>query len=281
MKKWNMIVDVARCHNCYNCFITTKDEYVAQEHKGYTGPQPLHGHAWVDMEYRESGKWPIVETNFRPVMCNHCDDAPCMKAATGDAIKKRDDGIVIIDPEKSKGQKQIVDACPYGAIYWNEEEQIPQAWPFDAHLLDQGWEKTKIEMACPTDVLKSVKVTDKKMQQIAKEENLTTLEPKLDAKPRVYYKNNHLFEACFIAGTVVTKINDREECLEGVTVNVLRNDETIGSAISDGFGEFKIKQIYPNEDSITLEIEFEGKVVKKLDVDLTDSTYVGVIDIDT
>ena len=136
-------------------------------------------------------------------------------------------------------------------------------------------------MACPTDVLKSVKVTDKKMQQIAKEENLTTLEPKLGAKPRVYYKNNHLFEACFIAGTVVTKINDREECLEGVTVNVLRNDETIGSAISDGFGEFKIKQIYPNEDSITLEIEFEGKVVKKLDVDLTDSTYVGVIDIDT
>jgi Fe-S-cluster-containing dehydrogenase component len=263
MKKWNMIVDVARCHNCYNCFITTKDEYVEQEHKGYTGPQPLHGHSWVDMEYRESGEWPIVETNFRPVMCNHCDDAPCMKAATGDAIKKRDDGIVIIDPKKSKGQKQIVDACPYGAIYWNEEEQIPQAWPFDAHLLDQGWEKTKIEISCPTEVLKSVKVTDKKMQQIAKEENLTTLEPRMGAKPRVYYKN----------------IENREECLEGVTVTAVRNEETIGSAVTDGFGEFKIEKIYPDANSITLKVEHEGKIVKTLGVPLEDSTYIGCIEI--
>jgi nitrate reductase beta subunit len=28
------------------------------------------------------------------------------------AVRKREDGIVIIDPEKSKGQKQIVDSCP-------------------------------------------------------------------------------------------------------------------------------------------------------------------------
>ena len=55
----------------------------------------------------------------------------------------REDGIVIIDPEKSKGQKQIVDSCPYGAISWNEGKQIPQAWPFDAHLLDEGWTRTR------------------------------------------------------------------------------------------------------------------------------------------
>ena len=27
---------------------------------------------------------------------------------------------------KAKGQKQLVDACPYGHIWWNEELQIPQ-----------------------------------------------------------------------------------------------------------------------------------------------------------
>ena len=137
MKKWNMIVDVSRCNNCYNCFVATKDEYVDNEYKGYTAPQPLHGHAWVDVESSESGQWPMVEAHFRPVMCNHCDDAPCMQAAANNAINKREDGIVIIDPEKSKGQKQIVDACPHGATHWNDELQIPQAWTFDAHLPDR------------------------------------------------------------------------------------------------------------------------------------------------
>ena len=45
-------------------------------------------------------------------------------------MKKRDDGIVIFDPEKSKGQRQLVDACPHGAVWWNEEKQIPQIWTF-------------------------------------------------------------------------------------------------------------------------------------------------------
>jgi nitrate reductase beta subunit len=68
--------------------------------------------------------------------------------AKSGAISKRADGIVIIDPEKSKGQKEIVDACPYGAVYWNEEKQIPQAWIFHAHLLDDGWTETRHGASC-------------------------------------------------------------------------------------------------------------------------------------
>lgn len=277
MKKWNMIVDVARCNNCYNCFVATKDEYVDNDFPGYTAPQPLHGHAWVDMESRESGQWPVVETSFRPTMCNHCDDAPCMKVATNGAIRKRDDGIVIIDPEKSKGQKQIVDACPYGAIYWNEERQIPQAWPFDAHLLDRGWEKTKLETVCPTSVFQSLKVTDEEMSRIAAAEQLTTLEPKSGAKPRVYYKNNHLFSTVFISGTIVTQIDGDEECVEGASVTILRESELLGSASSDAFGEFKVGRLKPGPDALTLKIEIEGKLTKTVSIDLLESIYIGCV----
>ena len=56
-----------------------------------------------------------------PVMCNHCDNAPCSGPGRRGAVYRRPDGIVIIDPVKAKGQKQIVDSCPYGAIFWNEE----------------------------------------------------------------------------------------------------------------------------------------------------------------
>ena len=277
MKKWNMIVDVARCHNCYNCFVATKDEYVDNEYPGYTAPQPLHGHAWVDLEHREGGRWPMVETSVRPVMCNHCDDAPCAGAANNGAVRKRDDGIVIIDPEKAKGQKQIVDACPYGAIYWNAELHLPQAWPFDAHLLDQGWERTKLETVCPTDVFRSLKVTDEEMRRIAKAENLVTREPKSGARPRVYYRNNHPFETCFIGGTVITRENGCEECVAGANVTLHNGDELIGSATSDAFGEFRIDKVDPG--TVTVQIEVSGKQTKTVSVEMPESTYIGCVEV--
>jgi len=279
MKKWNMIVDVARCHNCYNCFVATKDEYVGNDHEGYAASQPLHGHSWVKMEYRESGRWPMVETSFRPVMCNHCDDAPCIAAAKNGAVRKRDDGLVIIDPQLAKGQKQLVDACPYGAIYWNEESQLPQAWPFDAHLLDRGWEKTKLEAVCPTGVFQSVKVTDEEMRRIAKDQDLVTLASDTGAKPRVYYKNNQPFTTCFVGGTIVTKKTGVEDCLEGVQVSVMRGDKILGTTTTDGFGEFRIRGIERYCGLIAVCIEIDGKLVKSVNVDVADSVYVGCIEV--
>ena len=279
MKKRNLIVDVARCNNCYNCFIGTKDEYVDNTYEGVSAPQPLHGHSWVKMEYRESGQWPMVETYFRPTMCNHCDDAPCMAAAKNDAVKKRDDGIVVIDPERAKGQKQIVDACPYGAIYWNEELNLPQAWPFDAHLLDRGWDKTKLETVCPTDVFRSVQLSDEDMQALAQEEGLETLPSDSGAKPRVYYKNNHLFTRCFVGGTVVTINDGVEDCVTGARVTLSQDDAELGTAESDAFGEFRIGNLPRELGDVMLRVEIDGDVAHQQSVLVEDSIYVGCIEV--
>ena len=101
--KWNLIVDIERCNNCRVCFIAVKDEYIGNDFPGYSAAQPTQGHNWLDIERRERGAYPIIDAHFMPVMCNHCDDAPCMKAAKNGAVTKRADGIVIIDPQKSKG----------------------------------------------------------------------------------------------------------------------------------------------------------------------------------
>ena len=142
-QKWTLFVDVAKCHNCRNCFIACKDEHVDNDYPGYAAPQPRHGHAWIDIRTRERGAAPMVDVAHVPVMCGHCTDAPCMKAAP-DAVSRRADGIVIIDPVKAKGRRDLVDACPYGAIHWNEERALPQAWIFDAHLLDRGWRQAHL-----------------------------------------------------------------------------------------------------------------------------------------
>ena len=130
MKKWNLIIDVEKCEDCNNCFLACKDEHVGNDWPGYAASQPLHGHRWIDIMRKERGQYPLVDVAYRPTPCMHCDNAPCIKAAKDGAIYKRDDGIVIIDPEKSKGQKAVLDACPYDAIWWNEEKEIPQKCTF-------------------------------------------------------------------------------------------------------------------------------------------------------
>jgi len=276
--KWNMIVDVSRCDNCRNCFLATKDEHIGNDFPGYAASQPEHGHSWIDIQRQERGSYPIVEARFMPVMCNHCDDAPCMKAAKNGAISKRPDGIVIIDPEKSKGQKAIADACPYGAVFWNEEEQIPQAWIFDAHLLDTGWTQTRAEQSCPTGVFRSVKVEDQEMQRIKEQEGLEVLQPELETKPRVYYKNLHLMTQCFVAGSVVAKLEGIEECAEDAIVILKQNDSEVARATTDTFGEFKIDKLEKNSGQYELEVKSESSGGVSMKFDLGDeSLYLGTM----
>jgi Fe-S-cluster-containing dehydrogenase component len=252
--KWNMIVDIEPCNNCRACFLAVKDEHTGNEFPGYAAEQPAMGHNWLEIERHERGSYPIVDAHFMPVMCNHCDDAPCMKVAKNGAIRKREDGIVIIDPVKSKGQKEIVEACPYGAVSWNEEKQIPQAWIFDAHLLDEGWSRTRAEQCCPTDVFRSVKVEDQEMQRIAAEEGLEVLQPELGTKPRIYYKNMYLMNQCFVSGSVVATIEGVEDCVEGAEVVLKQNGSEIARSTTDTFGEFKIDKLEPNSGQYELEV---------------------------
>jgi Fe-S-cluster-containing dehydrogenase component len=280
-KKWNLIVDVARCDNCRVCFLAVKDEYIGNDFPGYSAAQPVQGHNWLDVRRRERGEYPLVEARFMPVMCNHCDDAPCMKAARGEAVRKRPDGIVIIDAVKSKGQRQIVEACPYGAICWNETEQIPQAWPFDAHLLDGGWTRTRGEQACPAHVYRTIKVEDEEMQRIRADEGLEVLEPELGTKPRVYYRNLHLMTKCFVGGTVVMHVEGVEECAAGVEVVLKQDGREVGRATTDIFGEFKFDKLEPNSRGYRLEA-IGAAGASSVGFDLGDeSRYLGVMTLDT
>jgi len=275
-KKWNMIVDIEPCNNCRGCFLAVKDEHTGNDFPGYAAEQPAMGANWMDIERHERGEYPIVDAHFMPVMCNHCDDAPCMEKG-GDAVKKRPDGIVIFDPVKAKGRKDLVDACPYGAVTWNEELELPQTWIFDAHLLDDGWHQTRAEQSCPVDVFKSVKVSDGDMANIIKEHDLEVLQPELGTKPRVYYKNMYLMTKCFVAGTVVADVDGVEECIEGAEVVLKQNGNEVARTTTDTFGEFKVDRLDKNSGSYELEITAsEGKASTSVEV-AEKSPYVGVL----
>ena len=217
----------------------------------------------------------MVEVSYLPVMCNHCDNPPCQKVAKDGAVIKRDDGIVIIHPEKARGQKQIVDACPYGAVFWNEEKQLPQAWPFDAHLLDQGWTKTRGSQMCSTQAMRTLHVTDAEMEQLVEREGLAVLSPELGTKPRVYYRNLVRFFSVFIGGALTKTVKGVVECADGVEIRLLQQGSVIAEQTSDTFGEFRFSNLTP--DSGTYKLQIAGR--SELDVLLKDqSIYLGAIE---
>lgn len=277
MKKWNMIIDVAECTNCRLCTLATMDEYVGNEWPGYAAPMPRHGHKWINILQKERGQVPMIDIAYVPVMCNHCDDAPCIEAASNGAIRKREDGIVLIDPDKAKGQKQLVDACPYGHIWWNEELGLPQHWNFDAHLIDQGWRQTRGQQSCPTAAMRAICVEDSEMDVMARNEGLETLRPELGTRPRVYYRNLWRYSKCFIGGSVSAEANGVVDCVEGAKVRLLKGGNCFAEMATDNYGDFKFDRLDEDSGTYRVEITTANGVTKSLEVELGASVNLGEI----
>ena len=276
MKKWNMIIDVAECTNCNLCTLATMDEYVGNEFPGYAAPMPKHGHKWINILQKERGQGTMIDVAYVPTMCNHCDDAPCIKAAKDGAVRKRDDGIVVIDPVMARGQRQLVDACPYGHIWWNEELQLPQAWGFDAHLIDQGWRQTRGHQSCPTNAMRALCVEDSEMARIANEEALEVLRPELGGRPRVYYKNLWRYTTCFIGGSVATERHGIVDCVEGAAVRLVKDGALIAETSTDNYGDFKFDRLDEDFGDCRVEIS-AGEMRKSINVNLGLSINLGEI----
>jgi len=236
--KWNLIIDVAECENCNNCVVATKDELVGNDFSGYSAPHPAQGNGVVRIERHVRGSGHHTAAAYVPRMCNHCDEAPCVNAGGG-AVKKRDDGIVLFDPVACKGRRDLVDACPYDAIVWNEALQLPQTWFFDAHLLDAGWKAPRLVPVCPTAAIEAVKVDDASMQRRIADEGLRPLKPELGTRPRVWYRHLHRADSCFVAGSVVTGGTGPVECVEGALVELQIQGRRMETR-TDPFGDFRI-----------------------------------------
>jgi Fe-S-cluster-containing dehydrogenase component len=277
MKKWHMIIDVEKCHDCNNCFLSCKDEYCENDFMPFSAAQPRHGHRWMNIMRKERGQFPMVDVAYLPLPCMHCDMAPCVKRAKDEAVYQKDDGTVIIDPEKARGQKDIVKACPYDVIWWNEERNVPQKCTFCAHLLDEGWKAPRCVQACPTGSLRVVHAEDSEMQRVVQSENLETLHPEYQTGPRVYYQNLYRFFRCFIGGSISFESEGVKECAEDARVTLIKDSKKVDEVTTDNYGDFKFDHLAENSGKYTLEILFRDYEKKTLEVYLKTSIYVGVI----
>ena len=261
------IIDIARCNGCYACQVACKDEHAGNDWLPYARPQPDTGQFWLKVHEFTRGNVPKVKMYYQPILCAHCDKAPCMDACpTKNAIYKRDDGLVIIDPQKCTGCRNCVDACPYHAIYFNEGLNIAQKCTGCAHLLDDGWEVPRCVDACPTECLKFGEETGLK-DLIKKGENAHA---ESKTGPRLYYLN---IPKKFVTGTVYDPVV--KEVIAGATC--ILTDDGSGkkyTTATDGFGDFWFEGLEVSNFSLRITKDGKEKVIKAIntakDVNLGD-----------
>lgn len=261
-KRWGMVIDANRCVGCYACWIACFDEHVGVDHMPIAAPQPESGHRWMNIKVHEQGKYPRLNVKYAPLPCLMCEDAPCMKVDANGAVTRRPDGIVLIDPVKAKGQKQLVRSCPYGVIYWNEELDTAQKCTFCAHLLDDGWKLPRCVEACPTQALVFGDLNDSSSVAASRfnEPEIEELRPEWENKTLARYIG---LPKRYIAGEIV--FSDKlEEPADGVTLTLRRGTEVL-TAATDSHGEFEFRQALSG-DPYTLYVSHPGYVPREIEV---------------
>lgn len=274
MARYIMAIDLKYCIGCYNCQIACKDEHVGNAFLPIAKSQPTFGHFWMSIKEQERVLSPShIKVVYIPTPCQHCEDPACMKAAKDGAIYKRPDGIVIIDPEKAKGQKDLMDACPYGSIYWNEEEGIPQKCTMCAHLIDDGWKEPRCVQSCPVSCMYFGDLDDpkSKISKFLAENEAEPFESEKGTRPNVKYvglpKPN-------LGGTII--FGDTDECAKDVSVTLTTPDGSTLEARTDYFGDFAFMGLEKGKYSV----RFDSKGYKSRiqDVEMTiDEEYLGEI----
>ena len=275
-KKYGMVIDVTRCNGCYNCFLACRDEHCGNEYPGYSAAQPYSGQFWMQITERERGQYPKVKVAYTPIPCMQCENAPCIEAALDRTVYRRADGVVIIDPEKAQRQKQIVNACPYRVIYWNEQKNIAQKCTFCAHLLDQGWKEPRCVEVCPTKALVFGDINDPDSETskiiAAAKGKLEVLHPEYGLIPNVKYIG---LPRRFVAGEVVFR-DKRDECAVGVKVTLSSKGNADKVTKTDNYGEFEFEELDADKDYMVF-IDHSGYSARKVKVKTSIDTYLGEI----
>ena len=244
MKSWNLVIDVARCHDCNDCFLADKDEFVGNEFPPYSAAQPWHGHRWMNIKRKERGQYPMVQTAYLPTPCLHCDDAPCLTA--DGAVYKREDGLVIIDPVKARAARRSSHlpvrrhSLERRAAAPPEVHRLrpPDRRRLAGHALLAGVPHGRDQAGAATTT----------RWRGSGRRRAGGFRPELGPAARVLQEPAQVDEGLRGRHVVVDKASD--ECVEGAPATVVLDGRAVGEATTNNFGDFVVDRLEPGEEYI-------------------------------
>ncbi|MCB9915017.1 MAG: 4Fe-4S dicluster domain-containing protein [Planctomycetes bacterium] len=141
-KRYGWVVDTRRCFGCHGCEVACKAE----------NDVPLGSYIRQTIYHDHTRANGAVARIAAPMSCQHCEDAPCIKACPCGALHKGPGGSVQVDYGVCSGHAACKEVCPYGAIYIDPVANQAVKCHNCTHRVDVGMEPACVE-TCPSGAL--------------------------------------------------------------------------------------------------------------------------------
>lgn len=176
-KRLAMVIDLRRCFGCHACSVACKAQFDV----------PLgFWRSWVFVT--EKGRYPNVKRQFLPVLCNHCENAPCLKGCPTTAIIRDENGIIQQLEEHCIGCGYCIQLCPYKMRFRHPTKKVVDKCNFCYERLTQGLEPACVNTCnAKARIFGDLDDPNSEVSKLIAKNPVKVLLPEYNTHPKVFY----------------------------------------------------------------------------------------------